>query len=102
MDKQVQEKMNEIRALCKKSRVSELFLFGSAVRGELNESSDLDFAIIFPQDLPPLERGEAFFYVLKGLRKLFNREIDLVSYRVVKNPIFKSELDNTKVPLYAA
>jgi len=102
MDRQVQDKLNEIKALCEQCRVSELFLFGSAVKGELKETSDLDFAIIFPDNLPPLERGEAFFQVLKGLRKLFNREIDLVSYSVVKNPIFKSELDNTKVPLYAA
>ena len=39
---------------------------------------------------------------LIDLENILKREVDLISYRVVKNPIFKKELDTTKVALYAA
>lgn len=38
----------------------------------------------------------------EDLENLFEREVDLVSYRLVKNPIFKEELERTKMSLYAA
>jgi hypothetical protein len=36
------------------------------------------------------------------LENLFGCEIDLLSYRVAKNPVFKEEFDPTKIALYAA
>lgn len=62
----------------------------------------MDFAVLFSEELPPLEHGEAFFLLKDELEDLFSKEIDLISYRVVKNPVFKRELDETKVELYAA
>lgn len=93
------DKLNKV---CKRHAVSELFAFGSAVSGAFHENSDLDFAVLFNTSLGPLEHGDAFFGLKDDLENLFNRPIDLVSYRVIKNPIFKSELDKTKVSLYAA
>jgi hypothetical protein len=39
---------------------------------------------------------------MDDLQKLNHRKIDLVSYRVIKNRIFKTELDRTKQVIYAA
>jgi hypothetical protein len=50
----------------------------------------------------PLELGGAFLDLLSELENLFDRKIDLVSYRVLQNPVFKAELDKTKKILYAA
>jgi len=93
---------NQLETICKKHFVGRLFLFGSAVSSSFSASSDLDFAVLFSEDLSPLEHGEAFFDLKEDLEKLFLRKVDLISYRVVKNPIFKKELDDTKVLLYAA
>ena len=82
--------------------MEELYLFGSAVSGTYTRDSDLDFAVIFKKSLLPLEHGDAFFNLKDDLESLFNCNIDLISYRVVKNPVFKQELDNTKVSVYAA
>ena len=94
--------LEPLHALCTKNNVAQLFLFGSALSTDFQDNSDLDFAVIFKNDLSPLEQGISFFELKTGLENLFNREIDLISYRVIKNPIFKEELDNTMVELYAA
>ncbi len=98
----IQNKAKEIQEICKQHNVAELYLFGSALTSNYNESSDLDFAVLFNPNLSPLEQGTAFFDLLDALENLFNKKIDLLSYRVIKNPIFKEELDKTKISVYAA
>ena len=98
----IEENIDLINVICKKRTVAELYLFGSAVSGDFGQDSDLDFAVLFNEGLTPLEHGDAFFALKDDLENLFSREIDLISYRVIKNPIFKSELDRTKISLYAA
>jgi predicted nucleotidyltransferase len=88
--------------VCQKYSVEKLYLFGSAVTDQFTDSSDIDLAVVFKNTLSPIERGEAYFELLEALENLFNRKVDLVSYEVVKNPIFKEELDKTKLTLYAA
>lgn len=98
----VEKRKKVIERICREHSVQELFLFGSALTAEFNEESDLDFAVIFKENLTPLEYGDVFLRLLDDLKELFHRNIDLVSYRVIKNPIFKEELDKTKISLYAA
>lgn len=93
---------SKISTLCVKHQVSDLYLFGSALTENFNVDSDLDLAVIFNENLSPLEHGEAFFNLLSDLEKLFKKKVDLLAYRAIKNPVFKQELDNTKVPIYAA
>jgi predicted nucleotidyltransferase len=98
----IKNNIDNISNLCKKHKVKQLFLFGSALTNKFNENSDLDFAVIFNDQLSPIEHGESFFNLLEDLENLLKIQIDLISYRAVKNPIFKEELDNTKYSLYAA
>ena len=102
MDILIESKLKEVKKICLKHSVAQLYLFGSAASGSFNSNSDIDFAVVFSTSLKPLEHGEAFFGLLDDLEKLFPRQIDLISYRALKNPIFKEELDNSKVSLYAA
>lgn len=94
--------MEKLKAICEKHFVEKLFVFGSALRADFTENSDLDFAVLLSEELDPLSHGESFLNLMNDLEKLFQKKIDLVSYRVIKNPIFKKELDQTKVELYAA
>jgi len=93
---------SKIAALCVKHKVDNLYLFGSALTENFNIDSELDFAVIFDENLSPLEHGESFYNLLSDLETLFAKKIDLLAYRAIKNPIFKQELDNTKIPIYAA
>lgn len=98
----IKQKLQEVKNLCLKHSVKELYLFGSAVTGLFHKESDIDFAVVFDPTLDPLEHGSSFFNLMDDLQELFERPIDLISYRALKNPIFKEELDNSKVSLYAA
>jgi predicted nucleotidyltransferase len=102
MNALIQSHLPALESLCKKYAVSELYLFGSALTEDFSEESDLDFAVVFQSHLSPVEYGSAYLDLLGELENLFNRKIDLVSYRVIKNPVFKAELDRTKQTLYAA
>lgn len=102
MKKLIQDNIEALREICRKNAVAELYLFGSALTDEFAEKSDLDFAYVMKEGLDPIEYGDAFFSLKEDLENLFEREVDLVSYRLVKNPIFKAELERTKMSLYAA
>lgn len=102
MIKIIEENREELYAICKANHVADLYLFGSAVSGKFTDDSDLDFAVLFAESLTPLEHGDAFFSLKEDLENLSGCEIDLLSYRVVKNPVLKKELDKTKIALYAA
>ncbi|MHB0935441.1 MAG: nucleotidyltransferase family protein [Armatimonadota bacterium] len=98
----VQEHLEELKALCRKYHVAELYLFGSAANGEFKEeSSDLDFLVNF-QPMDPFTYADAFLDFADDLEQLFNRPVDLVIERAIRNPYFKEEVDETKVKLFAA
>ena len=102
MIKLIEDNIDELQEICRKNSVAELYIFGSALTKDFSDQSDLDFAYVLKENLNPIEYGDAFFGLMEDLESLFGRKIDLVSYRVVKNPIFKQELDKTKKSLYAA
>lgn len=101
MNKLIEPNTKELREVCIKNAVKELYIFGSALTDEFSENSDVDIAFVLQDGLSPIEYGDAFFGLVEDLEDLFDRKIDLVSYRNIKNPIFKAELDRTKRILYA-
>ncbi len=102
MNALIENNRKKIEVICRKNSVKELYIFGSVLTSDFSDQSDLDFAYVLNDELSPLEYGDAFFGLLEDLQELFQRKVDLVSYRVVKNPIFKQELDRTKQSVYAA
>lgn len=75
--------VDEIRALCRKHRVRELYLFGSAARNDFRPDSDVDLLVVFE---PGAERPWAghFSDLEADLSRLLGREVDLVSRRAVE------------------
>jgi len=84
---------------CKRNRVQELALFGSAVTGELGAESDFDFLVTFE---PGARVG---FLTLarmqRELEELLGRRVDLVPKGGLKPVIRDSVLATARV-LYAA
>ncbi len=85
---------------CRKWRISQLSIFGSALREDFGPKSDLDFLVSFepgdPWDLRELVdmRDE--------LVSVVGREVDIVAKEALRNPWRKREILRTCEVLYAA
>ncbi len=98
----IHQKLDKLESLCRKNHVQRLDIFGSALRDDFGaKHSDLDFVVEFRSDAPSSGLKGPYFTLLSDLKKLFGREIDLVEYEAVRNPYFKNELNETRVPVYA-
>ncbi len=85
--------------LCQRYGVTELSLFGSAVRGEMGPGSDLDIMVDFD---PAARIGIVKFESLvEGLEALAGRKVDLVTKRGLKPWVRPEVLREARV-IYAA
>lgn len=85
--------------LCKRHKVKELFVFGSALTSKFNDSSDIDFLVQF-ENVDLLEYADNYFDLKEKLEKLLGREIDLLENQAIRNPIFRRVLDREKRIVY--
>ena len=89
----------QIEAFCRKWKVKEFALFGSVLRQDLGQGSDVDVLV---EMLPESELGWDVVDMQNELRELFGREVDLVFKEGLKNPYRRAEILNTRRILYAA
>jgi len=90
---------DELADFCKRNRVQELALFGSALTPLFNEESDVDLLITFE---PGARIGLlALTRMQRELEELLRRKVDLVPKGGLKPVIRDAVLANTRV-LYAA
>jgi uncharacterized protein len=102
VDKQIEQKREELIHLCRLYQVQRLAVFGSALREDFDSRhSDFDFLVEF-QPLPPGAYADAYFGLMEGLEKLFLRPVDLVVESAIKNPYFLKSVQQNKRWLYAA
>ena len=91
--------MEQIVAICRKYRVRELSLFGSALREDFRPDSDVDFLVEFEPD------AHIGFMELAGMQielsEVIGRPVDLVPKGGLKPLIRRAVLDSAQV-LYAA
>jgi predicted nucleotidyltransferase len=85
--------------VCRRHRVHELSVFGSAARGEMGPDSDIDLLVEF---LPGAEVDLVDHAgLMLDLAELFGRRVDLVSKRGLRPLIRSSVLTEARL-LYAA
>ena len=91
--------MAEIAALCRRYRVQELSVFGSALRDDFRDDSDYDLLVLFH---PNARSGFIEFARLqRDLADLLGRKVDLGSKRALKPAIPDEVLASARV-IYAA
>ena len=85
--------------LCRRYRVKELSVFGSAARGEMRAYSDIDLLVEFLPDADVDLVDHAG--LMLDLARLLGRKVDLVSKNGLKPLIRASVLEEARL-LYAA
>jgi len=84
----------KIIPILKKYGVTRASLFGSVVRREENDKSDVDILVKMPD-------GSSLFDMLRikvDLEEHLGRKVDLVQYKAIKKPLEK-EILSTQVPI---
>lgn len=89
-----------LRELCRRFRVERLYVFGSAADGRFEASrSDLDFLVTLEAQTPG-EYAANYLDLAQAMEKLFQRRVDLVTERSIRNPYFREAVNATRQLLY--
>ncbi len=95
----IEQNTDKLIELCINHRVGQLYIFGSALTSQFNESSDIDLLVQFnPVNL--LEYFDNYMDFKEQLEILFGRPVDLIENQAVKNPIFRKVIDRQKKLIY--
>lgn len=94
-----ESKLRQIEELCKINKVESLFAFGSVLRSDFNDTSDIDLIVDFDEK-DPIKYTDLYFNLKEKLETILTRHADLLEERAVKNKFFRQELDNTKAKIY--
>ncbi|SNC62467.1 hypothetical protein SAMN05445756_0702 [Kytococcus aerolatus] len=89
-----------IRRAAERHGVAELSLFGSAVTGDFDADSDVDFLVDFLPDRP--DPFEDFCALRDDLRGIVGRDVDLVVKRAIRNPYFRESALSQVETVYVA
>jgi len=98
--REIDKHIDRISDLCKLNHVSSLFAFGSVLKSSLRDDSDIDMVVAI-EDKDPLAYSDHYFNLKYGLEKLFNRNVDLLEEKAIKNPFLRKEIEKKKVLIYA-
>ena len=99
MNSILKNQLDTIRSLCERYRVKTLYVFGSVLTSNFNTHSDIDLLVDF-LDQDALQYASNYFQFKFELEKLFNRKIDLLEERALKNPYFIENINQRKQLLY--
>ena len=100
MSPHVQLDRDALAEFCRKWRVRELSIFGSALRDDFGPESDLDFLVSFePEVAMDIDH---FLDMKEELEARFGRAVDLVEKEALRNPWRKYEILRTREIIYAA
>ncbi len=91
--------LKEINHLCEQHKVNKLYVFGSALSNNFNEKSDIDLIVDF-NTLELEEYADNYFDFKFSLQKVFNRSIDLLEEKAIKNPYFKNAVLKDRALIY--
>lgn len=99
MNSILKNQLDTIRSLCERYRVKTLYVFGSVLTPTFDTHSDIDLLVDF-LDQDALQYASNYFQFKFELEKLFNRKIDLLEERALKNPYFIENINQKKQLLY--
>jgi predicted nucleotidyltransferase len=92
--------LKQIEDFCRRWKIAEFSIFGSALREDFSAKSDVDVLISFEPDIP----WSLFDWVdmIEELQEILGRPVDLVEKSGLRNPFRRREILNSRQVIYAA
>lgn len=97
--KELSNHIDQIRKICESNNVKTLFTFGSVTTDEFMSDSDIDLVVDI-DDQDPISYSDYYFNLKFELEKIFNRRIDFLESKAIKNPYLKRQIEENKVLVY--
>ena len=91
---EIREITDKIIPILKRYGVSKAALFGSSVKGDMTEESDIDVLVEIEKDISLLD----FVGLKLELEEILGRKVDLVEYCTLK-PILRERVLREQVPI---
>jgi len=91
--------IEEVKSLCSKHRVRHLYAFGSVLTERFDAESDIDLLVEF-EGMEPSDYADNYFDLKFSLQNLFNRPVDLIEEKAIKNPYFRKSIESRKRLVY--
>lgn len=90
----------ELVEIVKKYKIKELYFFGSILREDFSENSDIDILIVFQEN--SCYSLFEFMELKEKLELCLKRKVDLVEKEGITNPYRRKEILSTARRIYAA
>lgn len=87
------------RYLCKQNKVKSLYVFGSVLTENFNDTSDIDLVVDIDSN-DPFEYADSYFNLKFALQDLLKRTIDLLENKAIRNPVIRNNIDSSKYLIY--
>lgn len=88
---------SDLEHICQELRLQRLDLVGSAARDDFSAASDIDVLVTFQGDDNLFER---YFSLKAKLEALFQRKVDIIEERAIRNPFFKKSVEKNRISVY--
>lgn len=100
MPSKVEIPKEKIEDFCRRWKIKEMAIFGSALREDFGPESDVDFLVTFFDQA----RWNLFDWVemIEELKKITGREIDLVDRESIRNPFRRRSILARMEVIYGA
>jgi len=95
----IEKNIKELKKLCIKYNVLQLYIFGSVLNEKFSDDSDIDFIVSF-ENVELDSYADNYFDFKFSLEDLFNRKIDMLEDKAIKNPFFRKTIDLSKKLIY--
>jgi len=95
----VEQNINAVSQFCRQYHVENMYAFGSVLTKDFSSVSDIDFLVNFGK-VKPEYYFDNYIDLKMSLEQLFNRSVDLVEEKAVKNPILRRSIDRNKKLIY--
>ena len=92
-------KYEDVVRICEKYHISELSIFGSAIREDFHENSDVDILVVW-EDYMNKNDSWDFITIVDDFEELLGREVDVIDKECIRNPIRREEIMSTHEVVY--
>ena len=95
----IDRNIDAIYDLCKRHNVRQLFAFGSVLTIRFKKNSDIDLIVDF-EGVELYDYADNYFDFKNSLESIFNREVDLLEDKAIRNPYLRKSIDSSKQLIY--